>query len=71
MPSNDVIEKYAQCFLIIGHSCIRFLRAKGVKTIMATNHLKKARVTGGMLSLKPLATMKFPDHRAVAPNAKA
>ena len=70
MPRRDVIEKYARFFFIIGHSCMRVLMAKGVKTVTATSHRKNARVTGGILSLKPLATIKFPDHKAVAPKAK-
>jgi len=43
--------------------------AKGAKTSTAVIQRKKARLTGGMQSLNPLATMKFPDQMAVAPRA--
>ena len=57
-------------FLRIPHSTISGLNAKGRNTITATTHLQKARLIGGIPSLRPRAMIKLPDQIAVAPMAK-
>ncbi len=49
---------------------MRDFNPKGKNTITATTHLQKARLIGGMFSLRPRAMIKFPDQIAVAPMAK-
>jgi hypothetical protein len=56
--------------LRIAHSTISGFNAKGKNTITATAHLQKARLIGGMLSLRPRAMIKLPDQIAVATRAK-
>ena len=69
IPSTEVMERYGRFALRMSHSAIRGFRAKGKNTMTATTHLQKARLIGGMLSLRQRATMKLPDQRAVAPMA--
>ncbi len=57
-------------FLRISHSVISGFNAKGKNTMTATTHRQKARLTGGILSLRPRAMIKLPDQIAVAPMAK-
>ena len=54
----------------MGQSLITCLMAKGVNTSTATVQRQKAIETGGIVSAKFRATMKFPDHMAVAARAK-
>jgi len=54
---------------MIGHSLIIDFKANGKKTTTATNHLQKAIVIGGIVSFKPLATIKLPDHIKIAKTA--
>ncbi|GAX61171.1 eukaryotic-type DNA primase, catalytic subunit [Candidatus Scalindua japonica] len=56
--------------LRILHSTISGFKANGKNTITATVHLQKAKLIGGMLSLRPRAMIKLPDHIAVAPIEK-
>jgi len=69
-PKTAVIVKYKIFFLMIIRLAIKFLMAKGNRIITATNQRQKARLIGGMLSLRPRAIIKFPDQMAVAPKAK-
>jgi hypothetical protein len=69
IPRNEVTLKYTRCCRISGHSRVNPFIAKGANTRTAVIHLKKDRLTGKMASFKPLATIKFPDQRAVAPMA--
>ena len=70
IPSSDVIDRYRIFFLSMSHSTISGFNAKGRNTMTATTHLQKARLMGGILSLRPRAMIKFPDQIAVAPIAK-
>lgn len=70
IPNTAITLKYGKCFFMMLHSVIRDFKAKGKKAIMATTHLQKARLVGGMVSLRPRAIMKLPDQIAVAARAK-
>jgi len=69
IPNNAVNDRYKKCFFTTFHSEISFFNAKGKKTRTATTHRQKASAMGGILSLNPLAIIKFADHIAVAPIA--
>lgn len=56
--------------LMISHSTISGFNANGKNTTTATTHLQKARLIGGILSLRPRAMIKLPDQIAVAQMAK-
>ena len=69
IPKTDVIIKYKKCFLRSFQSFNNCFRANGVNTRKATTHLQKAKDTGGIISDKLRATIKLPDHIAVAMRA--
>ena len=54
----------------MGQSFINRLKTKGVNTTKATVQRQKAIETGGIVDDKLRATMKLPDHKAVAARAK-
>lgn len=49
---------------------MNLVKAKGLKAIKAITHLQNANDIGGIVSDKFRATIKLPDHIAVAMSAK-
>jgi len=70
IPKMEVIIRYKKCFLKSFQSFNKLFIAKGVKAKKAIIHLQNANEIGGIVSDKSLATIKFPDHMAVAISAK-
>ena len=66
MPSIAVTERNQKCFLTIVKVRIVSFNANGANTIQAIVQRQKARPTGGICPLTPLAITMFTDHKKVA-----
>ena len=60
IPESDTQNKLGPCFFKICHSFLKAVNAIGSINTVANDHLKKARVIGGICWFTPLAITKLP-----------